>query len=668
MRTDDTSRRSHNPLLVLLLILFAGGCGRPDTASLEEVPRPDLGRLAEPLRQQLTAERQELDRRLADPPAAAEMGAAFGRMASYYHAYGLAEAAAACYRNARLLLPEDPRWSYLQGVLEQEGGDQERAAELFAAALEQRGDDVAVVLRLAEMELGLGRSQAAGEHFRRAALMAGGEAAAHFGLGRLAMARDDFAAAAAEFEEVLELQPEATNVHPLLGLAYRRLGRREEAERQMALLGASVEVRFPDPLIEEVEALVIGVGPVIEKALRAYGAGRFDEAVAGYREALAQEPENLTALRGLGLSLRAAGRLDESIEAYQRLLAVQPDHRLGGLELAMTQIDRGDYTPAIERLEAAVAADPEFKEAHFNLGVALSRVDRWAEAERHLRRVLELSADYPRTRYYLGVVLDELGRDEEAVVVLREAVRRDPADFLSRQRLGYLLAAAGDVAGAELEHRAVLELEVAPAPEKAAAHFQLGSFARDRGVAAEAEEHFRAAVELFPDLWQARLSLARLLRDRGDADPAVAEYRAIVERYPEHETAWFEEAWVLLRARRYAAAQRTLEEGVRSAPRSLSLAHLLARLLATGPDAALRDGGRALELAQRVFDAQQSAEHAETLAMALAENGRFDEAVELQRQLLAQAESLGRPDLELARLSANLELYQKRQPSRLPPA
>ena len=52
----------------------------------------------------------------------------------------------------------------------------------------------------------------------------------------------------------------------------------------------------------------------------------------------------------------------------------------------------------------------------------------------------------------------------------------------------------------------------------------------------------------------------------------------------------------------------------------------------------------------------------------LLKRGALDEAVTLQSQLLAQAESMDRPGLEVARLRANLELYQKRQPSRLPPA
>ena len=55
----------------------------------------------------------------------------------------------------------------------------------------------------------------------------------------------------------------------------------------------------------------------------------------------------------------------------------------------------------------------------------------------------------------------------------------------------------------------------------------------------------------------------------------------------------------------------------------------------------------------------------ETMAMALAETGRFDEAVGWQRDVLSAAQTAGRAEL-IPRLSANLRLYQNRQPCREP--
>ncbi len=48
----------------------------------------------------------------------------------------------------------------------------------------------------------------------------------------------------------------------------------------------------------------------------------------------------------------------------------------------------------------------------------------------------------------------------------------------------------------------------------------------------------------------------------------------------------------------------------------------------------MRDGGRAVELAQSVVDEHPALNHLETLAMALAEAGRFDDAVTWQQRAL----------------------------------
>jgi hypothetical protein len=53
------------------------------------------------------------------------------------------------------------------------------------------------------------------------------------------------------------------------------------------------------------------------------------------------------------------------------------------------------------------------------------------------------------------------------------------------------------------------------------------------------------------------------------------------------------------------------------------------------------------------------------MAMALADMGRYDEAVQLQRNLIAGAERLGLQDTR-ARLAANLALYERHQACRTP--
>src|SRR4029453_11187512 len=92
--------------------------------------------------------------------------------------------------------------------------------------------------------------------------------------------------------------------------------------------------------------------------------------------------------------------------------------------------------------------------------------------------------------------------------------------------------------------------------------------------------------------------------------------------------------------------------------------HALARVLAAAPDDRVRDGARALAIATDLLKTQKTPGLAETMAMALAEVGRFDEAVKWQRDAIALYQ--GAPPALVTRLMQNLREYENRRPCRTP--
>ncbi|MEO1366836.1 MAG: hypothetical protein AAFX50_06635, partial [Acidobacteriota bacterium] len=94
----------------------------------------------------------------------------------------------------------------------------------------------------------------------------------------------------------------------------------------------------------------------------------------------------------------------------------------------------------------------------------------------------------------------------------------------------------------------------------------------------------------------------------------------------------------------------------------LTLRHLYARLLAGSPDPSVRRGEPAVALALAVFEEKRSPEHAETLAMAYAAAGRFDEALTLQGRLLEQARAEEVDAGFIGRVERNLTRYRAGQP------
>ena len=86
-----------------------------------------------------------------------EQGQAYGRLGQIYQAYGLQDAAIACYTDAHILEPSAFKWPYYLGYLAQNNGDLQNAIVQYDTALRLQPGDQVATLRLAEANLKLNR-------------------------------------------------------------------------------------------------------------------------------------------------------------------------------------------------------------------------------------------------------------------------------------------------------------------------------------------------------------------------------------------------------------------------------------------------------------------------------------------------------------------------------
>ncbi len=256
----------------------------------------------------------------------------------------------------------------------------------------------------------------------------------------------------------------------------------------------------------------------------------------------------------------------------------------------------------------------------------------------------------------------DAGRWEEAAALFRKGLAVAPRDATLHQNLGTALYLAGDTAGALAAFREALRLS----PGYAKAHFSIGVLMDASGHDVEAVARLRDAVKYDPQMMEARFTLAEALRRTGQFDTALAHYETIVKADPGASQARFGRAMALVRLGRYSQARAVLEEAAAAHPDQPGLPHALARVLAAAPDDAVRDGARALAIAQDLH-AKYGANAAllQTMAMALAEVGAFGDAVAVQRDVLAAARQAGLYADE-GRLAANLRLYESGRPCRTP--
>jgi hypothetical protein len=117
----------------------------------------------------------------------------------------------------------------------------------------------------------------------------------------------------------------------------------------------------------------------------------------------------------------------------------------------------------------------------------------------------------------------------------------------------------------------------------------------------------------------------------------------------------------LLQGREWTRARWALNESLATHPGNAELSVLLCELLATAPVQEARDPERAMALARSLISGNPSARHAEAVALALAAQGRWDEAVTWQSQLLDQAQRGDAPPEMSARMRLNLERFRTRK-------
>lgn len=640
------------------------------TGELAPVPEPDLATAEESVREQIEQQRAKVDALMADPSSDPEARAeAFGDLGLRYLLYDFLDAAAAAFANARVLAPEDFRWIYLGGYLDKIQGRLEPAVELLERSLELQEDFQPAVLRLARARLELGESEAARRLFERALELDPDSGAAFEGLGKLAMAGGDARTAVDYFEKALAREPDATSLHYALGQAYRNLGDLERARHHLERRG-DVAVRVPDPMLNPLADLGRGAQFYILRGQEALEQKDYPTAAASFERALREDPEDFTVYRGLAYAVEKLGNLEGAIahleSGLERATTGDADkdraeraelHRILGGLVALS----GDDGGAIEHFGRSLELAAEQPDVRLKLANALARVQRFADALEHYDRLIASRPDLAVDLYVRrATALVNLGRKEAAVADFRRALEADPENPQLRLRFAEALEFLGETDAAAEEWAAASELAGAGS-DRARLLAEDGTRLVSQGRFEEAVAQFRESLRLAPDETAVRSELASVLGHLGRLEEATEEFRRVIEAQPRHAAARRGEILSLLLTGRFGEARVRLQEALRHFPQDAELAHLQARLLASVPDPRVRDGGLALEIARRLFAVRQDDLRVrETFAMALAEAGQFDQAVEVQRGVVGEAEGLGDPDL-VEDVRGKLETFERHE-------
>jgi tetratricopeptide (TPR) repeat protein len=253
---------------------------------------------------------------------------------------------------------------------------------------------------------------------------------------------------------------------------------------------------------------------------------------------------------------------------------------------------------------------------------------RMDEAAIHFQKALEIPPNYPEARNNFGNVFFQQGQVDKAVAHYQAALQINPKLALARCNLGVaFLQSGGRVHEAVGHFQEALKIE----PDFAKAHYNLGVALLQIGRINEAVSHHNKAVVINPNCVEAHNNLGTALVQLGQVSDALAH------------------------------SQRAMEIN----PLNVEAQNNMALVLATFPEARVRNGTKAVELAERAdhLTGNANASVSATMAAAYAEAGRFPNAVTTAERALQLAHNQGNRALADA-IRAQFRLYQSGFPYR----
>ena len=333
-------------------------------------------------------------------------GAAWGNLGSVLVVHKFHHEALTCLAEAEKLQPEEPRWPYLQGIVLL-SWDPDAAIPKLMRGAELSGDAVAPRLRLAHLLIERGRLDEAEKYLQTVMSKHPDTPRAILGMGKLELARERLPEAVKHLERSAAIPQTARASTALLATIQQRLGNASLADAaSRRLAGMPRDPGLPDPFLEEMANLQVGLEAMLNRADRLSKSGRIREGLALHEKAVAAYPDSATAWRLLG----------------------------------QARIEEMNYPAAEKALRKGLELGPQDSEIHFQLGSALFLQNAATQAAECFRRSAELSPSYAPAYYNLGICLSTEGKRVEAIQSFRAAIRYDPAFADAHRWLGATLA------------------------------------------------------------------------------------------------------------------------------------------------------------------------------------------------------------------------------------
>ena len=327
-----------------------------------------------------------------------------------------------------------------------------------------------------------------------------------------------------------------------------------------------------------------------------FDAGKYQEAIVEYRNALQQDERFGEARYKLAEALGRSGNTEQAFRQFVRAADVMPTNDEAQIRAASFLLLAGQFEDARTRITPVVERNPGNVNAQIILGNALAGLKDFDGAVREMEEAIKLEPGRAPTYSNLAALRLQQGDRAQAKVAFEKAVSVDPRSITAWLALAQFQWSTGDAKAAEQSLKRAIDID----PKHALANRALATYYVTSGRTAEAEPYVKvlagtggtASLQLADYYIGARRSadakkvLEPLVADAAVRDDAETRLAAIaysdndkprghslvdgvIQRDPNNVLALLLKAQFLVAENKLSEAAASAQRAVKAEPRSV---------------------------------------------------------------------------------------------------
>ena len=170
----------------------------------------------------------------------------------------------------------------------------------------------------------------------------------------------------------------------------------------------------------------ISLGKIISGGSELLSAGKYEEAIVKFSDAIARAPNEAVLYYYRGFGLERSGRNEQALEDYGKAIELKADFVLPLTRSGIVLAKKGAFDKALEFYRRAIDLKDQDPEAFYNYGVCLVNTGKKDEARGAFEKLLALDPYYSEGYYQLAILLLGSGDSAKAKTLLQKFIELDP--------------------------------------------------------------------------------------------------------------------------------------------------------------------------------------------------------------------------------------------------